>query len=135
VRFRALADGDPTVRLDRVMGRDRENQPVALNDVPVGQPLVLPAESRLLPAAPVPFTTRTTISYALAAETQVEVAVFGIEGRRVRTLARGLQPAGVHQVGWDGTDDRGRTVAAGVYYAHLVLPSGRFSQTLVRLAR
>jgi len=133
VTFRALADGDPMVRLARVHGRDRENQPVAIDDL-LPEPLAAsPTETRLLAAVPVPFRSEATIRYSLAAEAEVELAVFGIEGRRVRTLHRGSQPAGVHRITWDGTDDRGHSVAAGVYYAHLSAGPRRFSQLLVRL--
>ena len=135
VRFRAVADGDPMVRIDRALGRDAANLPVALDDLEPLGPAAVATVTRLLPASPMPFTSRTTIAYSLANESEVELAVFGIEGRRVRTLQRGIQPVGEHRIGWDGTDDRGRAVAAGVYYARLSLPSGRFSQLLVRLGR
>ena len=135
VRFRALADGDPQVRIEVALGRDRDNHPVALDDLLPVSAETAPVATRLLPAVPAPFTTETTIGYSLANTSEVELAVFGIEGRRVRTLQRGSQPAGIHRITWDGTDDRGRAVAAGVYYARLSMPSGHFSQLLVRLAR
>jgi len=135
ITFRALADGDPGVRLAAVRGRDRENRPVVIDDVLPDRPAATPTEVRLLPAAPAPFTTETSIAYSLTVTSQVELAVFGIDGRRVRTLYRGIQPAGVHRVPWDGTDDHGRAVAAGVYYTHLTAGSQRFGQLLVRLAR
>ena len=135
VRFRALADGDPMVRLARVRGRDRQNQPVAIDDFLPEPPTASPTETRLLAAAPAPFTSETTIAYSLVAGAEVELAVFGIEGRRVRTLHRGSRPAGVHRVTWDGSDDRGHSVAAGVYYVRLSAGPRRFSQLLVRLGR
>lgn len=135
VRFRALADGDPGIRLAGVRGRDRENRSVAIDDVLPDRSATAPTEARLLPAAPAPFTTETTIAYSLTAPSQVELAVFGIDGRRVRTLQHGIQPAGIHRATWDGTDDHGRAVAAGVYYTHLTAGSQRYGQLLVRLAR
>jgi hypothetical protein len=135
VTFRAIADGDPQVRLARALGRDRENRPLALDELQPEAPATAPTETRLLAAAPGPFTSETTIGYSLAAESEVELIVFGVDGRRVRTLQRGRQPAGVHQVRWDGTDDRGHTVAAGVYYTRLAVGSARFTRPIVRLAR
>ena len=135
VTFRALADGDPLLRLTRVRGRDRENQPVAIDDLLPDPPAAVPTETRLLAAMPAPFTSETTIGYSLAAAADVELAVFGIEGRRVRTLHRGSQPAGVHRVRWDGRDDQGRAVAAGVYFTRLSAGPNRFARLIVRLAR
>jgi hypothetical protein len=34
---------------------------------------------------------------------------------------------------WDGRDDGGSAMSAGVYYAHLVTAQGRFSRTLTYL--
>lgn len=42
-----------------------------------------------------------------------------VAGRRVRVLADGLYGAGVHRVSWEGADDAGRPVGAGVYFYRL----------------
>jgi len=46
----------------------------------------------------------------------VDVSVYDIAGRRVRTLYAGEQPAGEHAAVWLGLDDAGREVASGVYF-------------------
>lgn len=46
--------------------------------------------------------------------------VFTADGRLVRTLADGPLAAGPHVVSWDGRDERGTPVTAGVYYYKLV---------------
>jgi hypothetical protein len=135
VRFVALGSGDPRVRVLRADGRDERNDPVALDGSLTAPPSTAGSETRLLPATPAPFSSRTTIAFSLAADAEVELAVFAIDGRRVRTLVRGLQSAGLHSVQWDGTDDRGRAVAAGLYYARLGVGSRRWTNTIVKLAR
>jgi flagellar hook assembly protein FlgD len=45
--------------------------------------------------------------------------VFDANGRRVRQLARGVFPAGAQLIHWDGRDQRGNEVAAGVYFIRL----------------
>ena len=45
--------------------------------------------------------------------------VYDARGRSVRQLAGGDYEAGLHRVEWNGTDDQGRPVASGVYYALL----------------
>ncbi len=69
-----------------------------------------------------------TVHFDLATEEQVEVALYDVTGRQVRSLARGTYPAGRHDLAWDGRDDRGRAAAPGVYLARLKGP--RTSATL-----
>jgi hypothetical protein len=74
----------------------------------------------VLRGAPNPFNAATTIGYDLAQRERVDLRIHDAAGRRVRTLVSGLvQAAGKHQVVWRGRDDRGRPVAAGVYFCRL----------------
>ena len=68
---------------------------------------------------PNPFNAATVIPYQLPYAAPVRVTVFNVLGQPVRTLVDQNQPAGVHQVIWDGTDDHGRPVASGVYFYRL----------------
>ena len=63
---------------------------------------------------------KTAIRYELAAASEVELAIFGLTGRRVGTLVRAKQSAGAHTVSSDGRDAKGRAVASGVYVYRLV---------------
>jgi hypothetical protein len=70
----------------------------------------------LLANYPNPFSPATSIDYDLPRATDVSLSIYGVQGRRIRTLVSEHQPAGRHSVVWDGTDDGGRRVAAGVYW-------------------
>lgn len=72
-----------------------------------------------LAAWPNPSTSRTTISYALPRSGPVVILAYNIGGQLVRTVYRGRQTAGYHRVSWDGRDDSGRAVKAGVYFISL----------------
>jgi flagellar hook assembly protein FlgD len=48
-----------------------------------------------------------------------EIAVYSIDGRRVRTLISGNVAMGEHSVTWDGTDDSGVHAASGIYFYKL----------------
>ena len=72
---------------------------------------------------PNPFNPATIIPYELAATSQVRLDVFNALGQRMATLVDGEQGAGVYQVRWDGTDESGRAVAAGVYLYRLTVAS------------
>ncbi|MCF7903430.1 MAG: hypothetical protein K9M19_08390, partial [Candidatus Marinimicrobia bacterium] len=49
----------------------------------------------------------------------VELQVYDITGKLVKTLVSGEQTAGAHVVTWMGDNDRGQMTASGVY--HLAL--------------
>jgi hypothetical protein len=70
-----------------------------------------------LSAYPNPFNPATTIAFALPEAAATTVDVFDLAGRHVRRLLDGaLLQAGRQQLRWDGRDDDGHGVAAGVYF-------------------
>jgi hypothetical protein len=68
---------------------------------------------------PNPFTASTTISYSLSQPGQVELTVYNTAGQIVRTLVSANRNAGEHSVSWNGIDERGNQVPAGVYFCRL----------------
>jgi flagellar hook assembly protein FlgD len=90
------------------------------------------ADNRLSlgPGAPNPASSEAAISFTLPAAMPVDLAVYDIAGRRVRTLASGDAAAGEHRVTWDRTDSDGRRVAPGVYLYSLATPEGTRSRKL-----
>jgi len=94
----------------------------------------VPAVETVLSIWPNPFNPRTTLSYELAGDRFVAIEIFDIQGRRVSVLESGYQAAGLHQVVWNGVDDRGRALPSGVYNAILRLGNENFAQkmTLIR---
>ncbi|MRR08638.1 T9SS type A sorting domain-containing protein, partial [bacterium] len=78
-----------------------------------------PAAAALLPPWPNPGRGAVTIPFALPRAQPVSLVIFNALGQRVRTLVAGELGAGRHDEAWDGTDDRGRTVASGVYVYRL----------------
>jgi len=69
-------------------------------------------------SAPNPFGPEggTRVSLVLPAAGPVEVAVFDVTGRPVRNLFVGRVPDRELSLNWDGTDDNGQAVGAGVYF-------------------
>ena len=81
------------------------------------------------PNYPNPFNPGTTIRYQLAGASPVRLTVYDLSGRVVQELHRSpLEVAGDHEVYWNGTDTRGKHVAAGVYLCRLV--AGRETSTI-----
>jgi hypothetical protein len=69
---------------------------------------------------PNPFGTRTTIGFDLPITESVRLSIFDVSGRRVRTLieARLLDP-GTHTFEWNGRNDAGGLLDAGLYFCRL----------------
>ncbi len=91
----------------------------------VGAPEVPALVDRLYPAFPNPFNPSTTIQFDVALAGPVQLVIYGLDGRRVTTLIHDPLDAGRHQATWLGRDDRGRSVASGVYLARLITPQSR----------
>jgi hypothetical protein len=77
------------------------------------------AVDRLYRNRPNPFKPTTEIRYRLARAGRVEVAIYDVNGRLVRTLVDGAREAGLHAVVWDGTNDAGSKVGSGVYWSRM----------------
>jgi hypothetical protein len=74
--------------------------------------------------SPNPFNPRTVIRYSLQRAGQTTLAVYDLQGRRVRTLVAAAMPAGEQSVEWDGRDGRGVSSASGTYVVRLVTDQG-----------
>jgi len=70
-------------------------------------------------AQPNPFTSVTTISFALGSKSVVRVRVLNVEGKVISDLLEGELSAGPHEVAWQAMDDSGRRVAPGIYFAEV----------------
>ena len=70
-------------------------------------------------AFPNPFRDATRFSFELRSPDAVSLAVYDVSGRLVRALADARFEAGRHEIVWDGRDESGREVSAGVYFFRL----------------
>jgi hypothetical protein len=75
----------------------------------------------------------TKIAFELPQPSAVQFRIFNVLGQRVRTLFDGNLPLGRHEMIWDGTDDAGRPVVAGVYFYEVATSLGRGRQKLLLL--
>jgi hypothetical protein len=77
---------------------------------------------------PNPFNPTTTIRYGVRDKARVTLRVYNVAGQLVKTLVDGVKaPSPEYKVTWDGRNDRGQSVASGVYFYRLVTKD--FSQT------
>lgn len=64
---------------------------------------------------PNPFNPSTTIEFELKKSSDVRLDIYNITGQKIRTLESGYLQTGYHSYRWDGLDNKGRAVSAGVY--------------------
>jgi subtilisin family serine protease len=79
----------------------------------------LPRQPDLQGAVPNPFNPATALRFSLPGESAVSLCIYDVSGRLVRTLVDRRLPAGTHSERWNGSDDTGRAVASGIYFARL----------------
>jgi len=116
-RFDGTPAGDQEIIYqDFVFVPDGDVSPV--EDIPGGRIVGAPG-GRLFPAAPNPFNPRTEVRFEVVREGSVELEVFDLNGRRVRSLASGHFAAGEYHATWNGRSDRGRPLASGPYLFRL----------------
>jgi hypothetical protein len=84
-------------------------------DPTLAAPDLLPGAPAALAVAPNPFNPRTSISFDLPCAQNVEAIVYDVTGRRVRVLHDGGMGEGRQRLDWDGGDDAGVRMGAGVY--------------------
>jgi len=68
---------------------------------------------------PNPFNPTTMISFSLQKSDFVQLTIFNMLGKQIRTLVNGEQSSGKHTFMWNGKNDTGTTVASGTYIYHL----------------
>ena len=87
----------------------------------------VPASFTLFPAYPNPFNPVTTLRYDLPEQATVNIIIYDMLGREVKTLVNTTQNAGFKSVIWDATNNQGNPVSAGVYLYQI--RAGKFVQT------
>ncbi len=100
-------------------------------DVPGGE--TVPTIAAFAAPWPNPGRGSTHFRLALPHDAVPHVALYDVAGRRIRLLHEGALPAGDHALAWDGRDDGGREVGAGVYFARAGWEGFRAERRVVRL--
>ena len=89
------------------------------------------AAPRLAPPYPNPANPGLTIPLELAADAHLDLDIYDLHGRRVRTLWRGELPSGRRVFRWDGRDDDGRALPSGAYFARVRTSESAASRRVV----
>jgi len=125
MRFRVKQEGSTGFAFESVDARDDANQALSLQGSVVqtapGSPALV-SRSVLRSNVPNPFNPLTKVRFALSQAGRVDVKIYDVSGRLVRTLVSEVRTAGEHEVVWNGTDDNGRSVSSGTYLLRMQAP-------------
>ena len=105
--------GRREVYVDVPAGLYRLQEGVSVVEAPV--PRAELPRWRISGPRPQPARGVQTLQFRSERAVDLEISVYDVAGRRVRTLQRGVIPPGAATFRWDGRDNAGRRIAAGVY--------------------
>ena len=78
-------------------------------------PQLVTSEYQLNQNYPNPFNPVTTLRYDLPEQTHVNIIIYDMLGRKIRTLINEQQDPGYKSLIWNATNDYGKPVSAGIY--------------------
>ena len=98
-----------------------------LNPLNTNQEELLPIQYALHQNYPNPFNPVTTLRYDLPENGYVNITIYDMLGKQVKTLINQTQGAGYRSVIWDAANDYGKPVSAGIYLYQI--QAGEYMQT------
>ena len=93
----------------------------------------LPTHYRLHQNYPNPFNPTTTLSYELPKDAFVNIAIYDMMGKKIKTLVNGLQSIGYKTIKWDATNEKDHPVSAGLYLYTIHADDFRYTRKMVVL--
>jgi len=120
------------LRLDAELdGSEYGTSPLTVGTAMVYGQEAVPSEFGLSQNYPNPFNPSTAIDFSIAAEGYVSLNVYDITGRIVSTLVEGNLSSGYHRAVWDGIDNNGMAVSAGIYIYSLQTETSSITRKMV----
>jgi len=93
----------------------------------------IPAVFRFGGTFPNPFSAEAAINFSLPTTGHVTVTIYDMSGRSVRTLTDTEMQAAEHTLIWDGRDNSGTALGAGVYFCRLHTSGHTVTQKMLRV--
>ena len=112
--------------VDTTLSDDIWNITLDASDVLSVDGEVLPTVFALHQNYPNPFNPTTQIRYDLPEDANVNITIYDIMGRSIRSLVNSKQIAGYRSIQWNATNNLGEPVSAGMYI--YTIQAGEFRQ-------
>ncbi len=109
-----------------------------LHEVPGDREDNVPASVELAPARPNPSRTSTEVDFGVPRSADgrpVNVSVYDVAGRRMRTLFAGPGRPGRYSLDWDLADESGNAARSGLYFVRLAVDGGSRLTRTVQVVR
>ncbi len=102
----------------------RRPQPVSAGEK---EPITLAS----LRCEPLVSRNSSVIGYSLPQDGIVEIGIWDASGSKVRSLVNEFRTEGSHCISWNGEDEKGRALPAGVYFVRLAGPGPSLTSKLI----
>ena len=112
---------------DTLISNEMRNISFDASDVLSLDGSMLPLEFALGQNYPNPFNPTTKIQYALANDVFVNISIYDLMGRSIKSLINIEQAAGFYEINWNATNNKGELVPAGMYF--YMIQAGAFKST------
>ncbi|HBX49765.1 MAG: hypothetical protein A2275_00025 [Bacteroidetes bacterium RIFOXYA12_FULL_35_11] len=89
-------------------------------------------ESKVL-ISPNPFSTEVRIEYQTEKTDFVELAVFDLQGKKIKELFSGTQNQGEHTISWNGKNNVNQNLTAGIYFCRIIIGDNILIKRILKL--
>jgi hypothetical protein len=93
------------------------------------------AEMILYKNIPNPFKSSTMIRYFLPEESEIELKIYDLVGKEIRSLTDRLEKSGYHEISWNAANNSGNAVASGMYVVSLRAKGVRTDKEYMQLLK
>jgi hypothetical protein len=101
--------------------------------VDVTDETVTPLVPELLPASPNPFSLETSIQFKLTENSNVELGIYDLRGRLIRSVEDGYFSKGLHKIQWDGKDSNNCPMPNGIYFIQALMADKSHTIKIIKL--
>lgn len=92
---------------------------------------MIPKQFKLYANYPNPFNPITSIKFDLPKATNVNMIIYDMLGKEVKTLVSGRKNAGSYSIAWDGRNNNGQLVTSGLYFCQFITPEYNRTQKMI----
>jgi hypothetical protein len=121
------SSGNEAVSIYPELGSSHFTVNISYSEMGTDNEELLPIQYALHQNYPNPFNPITTLRYDIPENALVNIIIYDMLGRQVKTLINQTQDAGYRSVIWNATNDYGKPVSAGIYLYQI--QAGEYNST------
>ncbi|MBT4333517.1 MAG: T9SS type A sorting domain-containing protein [Candidatus Cloacimonetes bacterium] len=112
-------------------GETTVHDPITLS-IPFEDTPITPENYGLMQNYPNPFNPSTSISFALAEDSNVELTIYNVRGEKVKTIFTDhVYSDQINSVVWNGNDANGKHVSSGIYFYKLKTGTREYNKKML----